>query len=67
MLLGSGIDALKRVRVGAGITAAVVVGVLAIANLPPAWGADYIAQNLKRPEDIPDVLERRRPLPRRAG
>ena len=53
VLLGAGVDALRRVRVGAGIAAALVVGVLVIANLPPAWGADYIASNLKRPEDIP--------------
>ncbi|HZP29242.1 MAG TPA: alpha-(1-_3)-arabinofuranosyltransferase family protein [Acidimicrobiia bacterium] len=53
VLIGAGVDALTRVRVGAGVVAALVVGVLAIANLPPAWGADYIAKNLERPEDIP--------------
>lgn len=53
VLLGAGVAALLQARPRAGLVSAVLVGVLLVANLPAAWGADYIGENLVRPGQIP--------------
>jgi arabinofuranan 3-O-arabinosyltransferase len=53
VLLGTGISALLARSRKSGLAAAVVVGVLAVASLPPAWQADYVGSNLERSEDLP--------------
>src|SRR5581483_8027680 len=53
VLLGAGIGAVLVRRPRVGIGAAVLVGVLAVLSLPPAWQGDYVAPNLQRPEDLP--------------
>lgn len=53
VLLGSGVAALWQRRPRAGLVGALLVGLLVVANLPAAWGADYIGENLERPGQIP--------------
>ena len=53
VLIGAGIAALLAKRRRLGLSAAVLAGILAIAALPTAWNADYVAANLRRPENLP--------------
>ncbi len=53
VLVGIGVSALIVRRRQIGIAAGVLVAVLAVAGMPPAWSADYVGDNLKRAEDLP--------------
>jgi arabinofuranan 3-O-arabinosyltransferase len=53
VLLGASVAALWQKRPRAGLVSAVLVGMLIVANLPAAWGADYIGENVERPGQIP--------------
>ncbi len=57
MLLGAWISALVAARPRVAIGAAVIVVVLAIVNLAPAWQADLVPDNLSRPEAIPQYWQ----------
>jgi arabinofuranan 3-O-arabinosyltransferase len=53
VLLGMGVSALVARRPRVGLTAGVLVAIVAVLGMPPAWSADYVGDNLKRPEDLP--------------
>ncbi|MSO79935.1 MAG: DUF3367 domain-containing protein, partial [Acidimicrobiia bacterium] len=53
VLLGIGVSAVIARRRQIGIAAGVLVAVLAVAGMPPAWSANYVGDNLKRSEDLP--------------
>jgi arabinofuranan 3-O-arabinosyltransferase len=53
MLLGAGISALLVARPRAALGAAGIVALLVVVNLAPAWQADFVPDNLSRPEAIP--------------
>ncbi|MGH9025928.1 MAG: alpha-(1-_3)-arabinofuranosyltransferase domain-containing protein, partial [Acidimicrobiia bacterium] len=54
VLLGMGVSALARVRPTIGLAAAGLAAVLAIVNLTPIIGRDYVEPRIERPEEIPD-------------
>jgi arabinofuranan 3-O-arabinosyltransferase len=51
--LGAGVSALGRRIPRLAVPAVVLVGLLIVANLPPLWNGTMIADNLKRPEEVP--------------
>ncbi len=53
MLLGAGISALLTARPRLALGAAGIVALLVVVNLAPAWQADFVPENLSRPEAIP--------------
>ncbi len=54
VLLGAGVSALSRWRPPVEGPLRAVLTVLIIANLPPLWTGQFIAEHLQRPEEIPD-------------
>jgi hypothetical protein len=54
VLLGTGVSALARFRPTLGLAAAGLAAVLAIVNLVPILGRNYVDPRIQRPEDIPD-------------
>jgi arabinofuranan 3-O-arabinosyltransferase len=50
LLLGAGIASLGRRR----RLAAVAVGLVAILGNPPLWTGQFVGENLRRPEELPD-------------
>ncbi len=53
VLIGAGISALSVARPRVGMTAAVMVGLLAVINLAPLGQGDLVSDNLSRPSEIP--------------
>lgn len=57
VLLGAGVSALGRQIPRLAVPVTALVAVLVVANLPPLWTGTMIADNLKRPEDLPSYWE----------
>lgn len=57
LALGAGVEALGSLQVRLRAGAAVFVGMLALAALPPLWQGTLVAENLSRPEQIPAAWE----------
>jgi arabinofuranan 3-O-arabinosyltransferase len=51
--LGAGVSALGRRIPRLAVPSAALIGLLVVVNLPPLWNGTMIADNLKRPEDVP--------------
>jgi arabinofuranan 3-O-arabinosyltransferase len=54
VMLGAGVTALARRVPARTVPVTAVVGLLLVANLPTLWTGDMVADNLERPEDLPD-------------
>ncbi len=54
VLLGAGVAAIARWRPPLEGPLRIGLALLIIANLPPLWTGQFIAEHLQRPEDIPD-------------
>ncbi|MCC5953522.1 MAG: DUF3367 domain-containing protein [Acidimicrobiia bacterium] len=53
MGLGAGLVALTRRLPRRAPAVTVLVALLVVANVPPLWSGDLVADNLKRPEELP--------------
>jgi arabinofuranan 3-O-arabinosyltransferase len=54
VLLGAGVTAVTRRMPRRTVPVTALVVLLVVANLPPLWTGDMVADNLQRPEDIPE-------------
>lgn len=54
VLLGAGIAAISRWRPPLEGLSRIALTILIIANLPPLWTGQFIAEQLQRPEEIPE-------------
>jgi arabinofuranan 3-O-arabinosyltransferase len=57
LALGAAVHALGRRDRRLGMGGAVLAGAVALAAFPPLWQGTLVAENLSRPEDIPDAWE----------
>ncbi len=54
VMLGAGVRALARWRPQVGLVAATAAVAVAVINLPPLFTGQMVANNLQRPEELPD-------------
>ncbi len=54
VMLGAGVRALARWRPQIGLVAATAAVAVAVINLPPLFTGQMVANNLQRPEELPD-------------
>jgi len=58
LLVASGVAALLRRRTRLGVVAAGLAVLLAFAGNPALWAGEFVAPNLRHPEDVPDYWKR---------